>query len=1249
MKKILRKTIAFFLLACIIVSSNCPIQVAWALDEETTTELSEPVDVPSETDDDAPEIPGTRYLSLAVGDGLSIFDEFPDDQAALGDDVNAEITDSEVIEVTASVVTGLSEGVAQVTLTGSEGSIIYSFSVYSEYNEGTPERTNTYAILRSGADENAEQVNLLAPAADVLLLGECNDYYFVECSESLTGFILKSDIGNLTDSESVSIIAPYGQTVAVNRTLFLGVEFTPEDTTNKAVEWSSDDEEVATVDEYGTVKGISEGTATITVESLDGGFTDEIEITVVWIPVESMEIVYDYTTLYWKEAVQLEANALPHSASDRSVVWASSNPAVASVDADGVLRGISVGRATISATTNDGSFTDSFVVSVSSITKPRFPHGISLPTHVTIHTNDSTILTATNNVDNSTATIETWVTDRPDIITVDSATGEVTSGDKAGQAKVTATRADGMTASIMVYVFFEIGGGTRAVDTGLYKVNSNVGEGWLNVRSEPDFSSDSTKKTAMPKDTVFRVTGSSAGDDWLQCTVNGTSNLFVYATEAAKVSVSSSNPSICAQYSNINIFTDSTSVSFLYYISPSTAYESTVETSSSDQSIAIKSSGVISGGGTAGIATITGTLKGTSKSVFSTVSATTKISPAKTGTISSQVNVRIAPSSDDTIGYKLRSDYPAGNTVTVYGETSNWYYVFVDGIYAYISKNYITLGSTTNPPINPPTQEDVESFFVTVWRVIKAIFRWFLGLFGVTFDDGDSDSGGGGGGSDPFVPPSQGIFVNPSSASLTVGGTQALRAYWGDGSGEVTSFINWSTSNSGVATVSASGVITGASVGTATITARHSIHTGTTATCTVSVSAGTQTVPVTKVTVTYGSTLDAQNPLVLNQTDPKTVTVTIEPANATVKTHTWTTNPSSSIATRNTDTFTGVSEGTTSATLTTNSALKTASFRIVVITKYANTVTGRMVTSQFLWTGPDTSYKHVNETQLKVNQAVTVYGTCGNYYYVSVGGVLGFVSKSNVGITVYMSSSAEETTSADLLSADYTQAALRQVGNISFVDTGRTEAWHKDNFWGLCALASPNGTTMYNVLNSMYTQFCSGSVISKTDANPLGAYTNASLTSELRKRSDVKTYEDVTITCLKEALSEESGNLRAIQYVEGGDQNSNRFYRKLRDNRDALLFGGVGDYANGFLIAIHNLFGSRLEIKNYQLNGNSYSGTLTFYLYDHFGLSDSDMTWKTNFHNGFASWFILQHYNGYSDYKPFITLMKYDIDFSGTL
>ena len=53
----------------------------------------------------------------------------------------------------------------------------------------------------------------------------------------------------------------------------------PADATNKTVTWSSSDDTIATVAD-GVVTGVAAGTATITVTTQDGGFTDTAEITV---------------------------------------------------------------------------------------------------------------------------------------------------------------------------------------------------------------------------------------------------------------------------------------------------------------------------------------------------------------------------------------------------------------------------------------------------------------------------------------------------------------------------------------------------------------------------------------------------------------------------------------------------------------------------------------------------------------------------------------------------------------------------------------------------------------------------------------------------------------------------------------------------------------------------------------------------------------------------------------------------------
>ena len=68
--------------------------------------------------------------------------------------------------------------------------------------------------------------------------------------------------------------------IAVGANETLEATVAPADATDKSVTWSSDDSEVATVDQTGKVVGVAAGTATITVTTTDGDFTDDCEVTV---------------------------------------------------------------------------------------------------------------------------------------------------------------------------------------------------------------------------------------------------------------------------------------------------------------------------------------------------------------------------------------------------------------------------------------------------------------------------------------------------------------------------------------------------------------------------------------------------------------------------------------------------------------------------------------------------------------------------------------------------------------------------------------------------------------------------------------------------------------------------------------------------------------------------------------------------------------------------------------------------------
>ena len=146
----------------------------------------------------------------------------------------------------------------------------------------------------------------------------------------------------------------------------LTAAITPDNATNKNVTWESDNENVATV-ENGVVTAVGAGTATITVTTEDGSFTDTCQVTVkeaANVPVTSVSL--DKTTLELTEGetAQLTATVLPDNATNKAVTWSTSNASIATVDANGLVTAVSAGTATITVTTEDGSFTAKCTVTV---------------------------------------------------------------------------------------------------------------------------------------------------------------------------------------------------------------------------------------------------------------------------------------------------------------------------------------------------------------------------------------------------------------------------------------------------------------------------------------------------------------------------------------------------------------------------------------------------------------------------------------------------------------------------------------------------------------------------------------------------------------------------------------------------------------------------------------------------------------------------------------------------------------------
>ena len=151
-------------------------------------------------------------------------------------------------------------------------------------------------------------------------------------------------------------------------TLELFYKLEPSDATTRGVEWASNNTDVATVDEKGLVTAVKAGDATITV-SVKG--QPEIKATCT-ITVKSSSIAVTKLTLSQSSAevsvgktLTLTCTIEPTDATNKELIWRSSDETIATVDAQGVVTGVKAGPVTITvASKSDPSVTATCTVTV---------------------------------------------------------------------------------------------------------------------------------------------------------------------------------------------------------------------------------------------------------------------------------------------------------------------------------------------------------------------------------------------------------------------------------------------------------------------------------------------------------------------------------------------------------------------------------------------------------------------------------------------------------------------------------------------------------------------------------------------------------------------------------------------------------------------------------------------------------------------------------------------------------------------
>jgi len=257
--------------------------------------------------------------------------------------------------------------------------------------------------------------------------GKVNDYGIVNSMvRAATDTIPATDVSINEIVDSLAI----GATTSLTATIL------PLDATHKNVIWTSNNSSVATVSSTGLVTGLKTGKTTI--NAMAGVKRATLSI-VVGIPVTNISIDQNIDSIAIGATVSLTAMVLPLNATNKTVTWSSTNTTVASVSSTGLVTGLSVGKAIISAMADGKKATKSIVVGIPATS-------VALDSKAdTLKIRETKQLVATVIPSNASVNTISWSSSKITVATV-SALGLVTAVSQ-GAAIITATATGGTVKS----------------------------------------------------------------------------------------------------------------------------------------------------------------------------------------------------------------------------------------------------------------------------------------------------------------------------------------------------------------------------------------------------------------------------------------------------------------------------------------------------------------------------------------------------------------------------------------------------------------------------------------------------------------------------------------------------------------------------------------------------------------------------------------------------------------------------------
>lgn len=241
-----------------------------------------------------------------------------------------------------------------------------------EETSKTMQKGNTAYITANVQPHNATNKSITWTSSNTNVARVDSNGQIMACGVGTTNIIATTVDGNYQAICELTVTAIPVEGITLNKTslnikvgaeAYLEANIQPFEASSDAnITWESSDSSVVTVSQYGNVSGLKEGQATIIAKC--GNLSATCLVNVSRIEVTGITLPANLNLKYGKSS-QLTAVVSPDNATNKNIIWSSSDTNIVQVDANGKVTAQNIGNAIITAQTEDGNFRANCNINVS--------------------------------------------------------------------------------------------------------------------------------------------------------------------------------------------------------------------------------------------------------------------------------------------------------------------------------------------------------------------------------------------------------------------------------------------------------------------------------------------------------------------------------------------------------------------------------------------------------------------------------------------------------------------------------------------------------------------------------------------------------------------------------------------------------------------------------------------------------------------------------------------------------------------